>query len=207
MNIIQTIQLAIPDIKVIKFKRFTDNRGYFTETYRESDLRRIIPDFNIMQTNESCSTKNVIRGLHFQWNPYMGKLVRTLYGHMIDLVVDIRIDSPNFGKILGYDMPADKNRDYDEWIWVPVGFAHGNIYLDDSAIEYYVTGSYNPECEMGINPFCKEIDWSIFDTSLQKIFDKIKNSGTLSSDKDKKNISLSDWKNNPNNKYFKYSLT
>src|SRR5258706_12985222 len=103
MKVISVKPLLIPDIKVIKFKRFTDHRGYFTEHYRKSDFKDIL-DVNFVQYNESYSKSSTVRGLHFQWNPYMGKLVRTVYGRMLDTVLDIRKGSPTFGKAIIYDM-------------------------------------------------------------------------------------------------------
>ena len=90
MKIISIKSLNIPDVKVIKFARFADDRGYFTESFRKSDLLNhpgmdSMGSFDFMQSNESYSKKGVIRGLHLQWNPYMGKLVRILSGHMVDL--------------------------------------------------------------------------------------------------------------------------
>ena len=95
MKIIEVKCLAIPDVKVIRFGRFRDHRGYFTEPFRKSDFAHH-PEMGFMkgveffQANESFSNAGVIRGLHFQWNPYMGKLVRTIAGRMVDLVLDIR---------------------------------------------------------------------------------------------------------------------
>jgi dTDP-4-dehydrorhamnose 3,5-epimerase len=203
MKIIEIRSLIIPDIKVIRFQRFADDRGYFTETYRQTDFKKVLPDFEIKQINESSSTTNVIRGLHFQWDPYMGKLVRTLYGHMIDFALDIRPNSSTFGKIIGYDMPASNNRDYDEWIWIPKGFAHGNLYLENSAIEYLVDSEYNPDCEAGINPLSPDIDWSICDKKIVEIIHSINKNEIIQSEKDKKNYTLNEWKNNPNSKLFK----
>src|SRR3989338_6935458 len=106
MKILEVKNLAIPEVKAIKFARFTDERGYFTETYRESDFKPVIPSFKILQVNESHSQKGIIRGLHLQWNPYLGKLIRTIRGHMVDLVLDLRKNSPTYGKIIAYDMPS-----------------------------------------------------------------------------------------------------
>ena len=87
--------LAIPDVKVVRFKRFLDNRGYFTEQFRQSDLIDsdkvgFLKGESFVQANESFSHKGTFRGLHFQWNPYMGKLVRTVWGRMVDMALDIR---------------------------------------------------------------------------------------------------------------------
>ena len=111
MKILSIQSLAVPDVKVVRFARFRDDRGFFTETFRKSDWAasadlKKYENVNFVQANESNSKKNVCRGLHFQWNPFMGKLVRTIYGHMIDLVLDIRKGSATFGDIIAYDMPG-----------------------------------------------------------------------------------------------------
>ena len=124
MKILEVKMLAIPDLRVIRFGRFRDSRGYFTEPYRRGDLDKhpetaFFRGISIVQANESWSRAGTIRGLHFQWNPYMGKLVRTLSGRMVDLALDIRKGSPTCGKIIAYDMPAAPDREFDEWIWGP----------------------------------------------------------------------------------------
>jgi dTDP-4-dehydrorhamnose 3,5-epimerase len=138
MEILEVKALAIPDLRVIRFGRFRDSRGYFTEPYRRGDLDKhpqtaFFKGLSIVQANESWSRAGTIRGLHFQWNPYMGKLVRTLSGQMVDLALDIRKGSPTCGKIVAYDMPAAPDRKFDEWIWVPPGFAHGNYFPHQAA--------------------------------------------------------------------------
>ena len=203
MKIINVKELAIPGIKVFRFTRFKDNRGYFTEPYRMSDFaQESIPEFKIVQTNESYSKADVIRGLHFQWNPYMGKLVRTLKGRMVDMIIDIRKGSPTYGKIIAYDMPADSGLDYAEWIWVPPGFAHGNFFTEETLIEYYCSGEYSPGCEAGISPFSKDIDWSLCDQNLKKIFDDIVKNNPVISDKDKSGLTLEQWTQDPRSDNF-----
>ena len=208
MKILEIKNLAIPEIKIIKFARFCDHRGYFTEPFRKSDLFKMpnLPALNnaeFVQANQSFSKKNVIRGLHFQWNPFMGKLVRTLSGHMVDIVLDIRKGSPTFGMAIAYNMPADDNKDYDEWIWVPPGFAHGNFFNEDTTIEYFCTGEYSQGCEAGISPFAKDIDWSLCDKNLKDEFDKI-SSTDLITDKDKNGFSLENWKKDERSENFVY---
>src|SRR4030042_88296 len=177
MKIIEIKELAIPEIKLIRYKRFTDHRGYFTETYRKSDLldSAEIPFLireNFFQANESFSLKGAFRGLHFQWNPYMGKLVRPVTGHLIDFGLDIRKNSPTLGKIIGYDMPAAREDGFGEWIWIPPGFAHGILLLEDSLVEYFCTGEYSANCEAGISPFAVDFDWSLCDRDIKNRFDK-----------------------------------
>ena len=128
-------ELAIPEVKVIRFARFPDHRGYFSEQYRFSDfergeVRRSCAASAFLRPTRAISRAGTVRGLHFQWNPYMGKLVRTIRGHMIDVVLDIRKGSPTYGKIIAYDMPVRGDENYADWIWVPPGFAHGNTFPD-----------------------------------------------------------------------------
>jgi dTDP-4-dehydrorhamnose 3,5-epimerase len=208
MKILNVKSLAIPDIKVIRFGRFADHRGFFTEHFRKSDLANLdfIKDVTFLQCNESYSKPGTIRGLHFQWNPYMGKLVRTMSGYMTDLVLDIRKGASTFGKIIGYDMPADLTADFGEWIWIPPGFAHGNFYRQSSHIEYFCSGEYSPGCEAGISPLAADIDWSLFDPELKREFDAIIASGTLlMTDKDKNGHSLESWKRSPNFEQFVFA--
>lgn len=203
MKILEVKTLAIPDVKVVKMARFKDDRGYFTEPFRQSDLEKIIPGFKLFQINESYSKKNVIRGLHTQWNPYMGKFVRTIKGHMIDIVADIRLGSPTYGKALLYDMPTNQETDSFEAIWVPVGFIHGNIYLEETIIEYFCTGEYSPGNEASILPWSEDLDWSLADQNLVKIF-KDTLPQAIISEKDKAGIDFKDWQNDPRSKNFIY---
>lgn len=206
MNIINIRSLAFNEVKVIRFARFGDSRGYFSEIYRNSDFSNnpdmaFIKDAKFLQCNESFSKAGTVRGLHFQWNPKIGKLVRTLFGRMVDLVLDVRIGSPSFGKIIAHDMPA-KNAEYSEWIWVPPGFAHGNFYTQDSAIEYFCTGEYNPECEAGISPLSEDIEWPLCGLGLYQEFKNVINGNLLISKKDKDGFSIKSWKSDERSKNF-----
>lgn len=168
MKLLEISSLKIEDVKVIRFARFCDHRGYFTEHFRKSDFANhpemgFMKNVEFVQCNESYSQKGTVRGLHFQWNPYMGKLVRTLTGRMVDMVLDIRKGSQTFGRIVCYDMPADTKANYSEWIWVPPGFAHGNFFTEESMIEYFCSGEYSPGCEAGISPLASDIDWTLYD--------------------------------------------
>lgn len=204
MKILEVKSLAIPDVKVIRFQRFGDERGYFTETYRESDFTNVIPGFTIKQINESHSVGNVMRGLHLQWNPYMAKLVRTVSGHMVDIVMDVRKGSPTYGKIIGHDMPENAKEKMNEWIWVPVGFVHGNFYLEESSIEYLCTGEYGPQTEAGISPLSQDLDWSLCDPVIKQRFDDMVKNGVTVSEKDRKGLTLTQWGNDPRSGNFVY---
>jgi len=198
LKIIDIKSPGIPEVKIIRFSRFPDQRGYFTETYRRSDFAKhsampFMKDIEFSQCNESFSRPGTIRGLHFQWNPYMGKLIRTIAGHLIDLALDIRKNSPTFGKIIAYDMPANNQTDYSEWIWVPPGFAHGTFFTEDTWIEYFCSGEYSPGCEAGISPLAKDINWSLCDPELKKIFDRAAPTTNLITEKDKNGFTLAAW--------------
>ena len=198
MKVLSVRKLAIEAIHVIRFARFCDHRGYFTEQYRKSDFDEhpdlaCLHDTPFVQANESFSRAGTLRGLHFQWNPYMGKLVRTIQGRMIDLVLDIRKGSPTFGKIIGHDMPATAADDAAEWIWVPPGFAHGNFFTEDTTIEYFCSGQYSPGCEAGISPLAEDIDWSLCDPALRQLFQEFVAGDLKITDKDRDGFSLAAW--------------
>ncbi len=209
MKIVGVRQLAVPDIKVIRFARFCDHRGYFTEHFRKSDFANhpqtgFLRGVEWLQTNESFSRQGTVRGLHFQWNPYMGKLVRTVHGHMIDLVLDIRKGSPTFGKLIAHDMPATHGADWGEWIWVPPGFAHGNFFLEDSSIEYFCSGEYSQGCEAGISPLAADIDWSLCEPALREAFGRVVSGAPRITDKDRNGLSVSAWAADARAQHFLY---
>jgi dTDP-4-dehydrorhamnose 3,5-epimerase len=198
MKIEEIRSLAIDSVKVIKFKRFCDQRGFFTEHYRRSDFRNhpgmlFMKGVEFVQCNESFSRKGTVRGLHFQWNPYMGKLVRTVSGRMLDIVLDIRKGSPTLGKAILHEMPGDPAAEAQEWIWVPPGFAHGNVFPEDTTIEYLCSGEYSQSCEAGISPYASDIDWSLCHPVLKKTFDTIASNTALVTDKDRNGFTLKAW--------------
>jgi len=204
MKVLDVKSLVIPDIKVISYHHFADDRGFFTETFRESDLTKVIPNFQIKQINESFSKKGVLRGLHFQWNPYMAKLIRAISGKIIDFFLDIRLGSPTFGKISGYELSSQPTAGKNEWILIPVGFAHGILILEDSTIEYLCTSEYSPGCEAGISPLSQDIDWSIADKNVKKKLEELKKSQLIISEKDKEGLTLKQWQKDERSKNFQY---
>jgi dTDP-4-dehydrorhamnose 3,5-epimerase len=209
VDILEVRELAIPEIKVIRFARRADHRGYFSEQYRFSDFESG-PDTPFMrgvrfpQANESFSRAGTVRGLHFQWNPFMGKLVRTIRGHMIDVVLDIRKGSPTFGKIIAHDMPVQGDEEFAEWIWVPPGFAHGNTFSADTVIEYLCSGEYSPGNEAGVSPIADDLDWSLCEPALADQFQTIAGSTTLMTDKDRNSVSVAGWASDPRSENFLY---
>jgi dTDP-4-dehydrorhamnose 3,5-epimerase len=209
MKIIEIKSLKIPDVKVIRFARFGDHRGYFTEPYRKSDFfghadLACMKGIEFLQCNESYSKPGTVRGLHFQWNPFMGKLVRTINGRMVDIALDIRKGSPTFGKIVAYDMPSKPADTVSEWIWVPPGFAHGNFFTEETVIEYFCSGEYSPGCEAGISPLSDDIDWSMCDPGLRTLFKEIASTTTLMTDKDRNGFSVTGWMNDQRSDNFKH---
>jgi dTDP-4-dehydrorhamnose 3,5-epimerase len=209
MKIVQVSSLALPEIKVIEFARFPDHRGYFAESFRRSDLQNhpdtpFLRGWEFVQANESYSHPGTIRGLHFQWNPFLGKLVRTLSGQMVDLVLDIRKGSPRFGKIIAYDMPARTDQAFGRWIWVPPGFAHGNFFEEPTQIEYLCTGEYNPDCEVGISLLADDLDWSLCSPELKSRLDRLKANAFIISEKDRRGFTLTKWQNDPRSENFIY---
>lgn len=142
------ISLAIPDVKLIEPDVFGDNRGFFMETYRADLFKEAGIPTNFVQDNMSSSRKGVLRGLHFQKNPYsQGKLVRVVRGEVFDVAVDLRKGSPYFGKWVG-DLLSEENK---KSLYVPPGFAHGFCVVSDEAVFHYkCTEFYHPEAEGGL---------------------------------------------------------
>jgi len=210
VKIVDVRSLAIEDVKVVRFARFRDERGYFTEPYRRSDLELdpatgFLGGLDFPQANESYSRAGVVRGLHFQWNPFMGKLVRTVRGRMVDLAVDIRLGSPTFGGIVAYDLPSSPDGDWSEWIWVPPGFAHGNYFTEETIIEYFCTGEYSPGNEGAVSPLAEDLDWSLCPAELRDEFRALLDAGATLSAKDRDAGSLADWQAHPSSAVFLYS--
>jgi len=210
VKIVAVSSLAIPEVKIIRFGRFSDHRGYFTEHFRQADFQThpelaFLRDYQFVQCNESLSKAGTVRGLHFQWNPYVGKLVRVVAGRLVDLALDIRLGSPTLGQILAYDLPAAPERDFSDWIWIPPGFAHGILFPPGpaySVIEYFCTGVYNPACEASISPLAADIDWSRCDPELQKEFAAVVAAGPLIADKDRSGYSVAQWVADPRAQQF-----
>lgn len=210
MKILSVHSLVIPEVKVVRFGRFADHRGYFTEHFRHGDFQThpalsFLRDVQFVQCNESLSRPGTLRGLHFQWNPYVGKLVRAVAGRLVDLVLDIRLGSKTLGKILAYDLPAAPERDFADWIWVPPGFAHGTLFPhgpEVSVIEYFCTGQYNPACEASISPLAPDIDWSLCLPALQREFNAVVAAGPLITDKDRGGFTVAGWLADPRSREF-----
>lgn len=132
-------RLDIPDVLLIEPKVFGDERGFFFESFNQAQFEEATGrSVNFVQDNHSRSTKNVLRGLHYQSQQPQGKLVRVAAGEVFDVAVDIRRNSPTFGRWVGETLSAENKRQ----LWIPEGFAHGFLVLSESADFLYKTTDY-----------------------------------------------------------------
>lgn len=156
----EVVKTPIEGVLLIKPKVFGDNRGYFVETWQKKRYEEAGINFPFVQDNHSKSTKGILRGLHFQKNHPQGKLVMVSLGEVFDVAVDIRKDSPTFGRWFGAIL-SDKNQ---HQLWIPPGMAHGFVVLSDVAhFHYKCTDYYHPDDEGSIKWDDPEIgiDWPI----------------------------------------------
>lgn len=157
----QAIQTAIPEVLIIAPKVFGDSRGFFFESFNARSFRALTGlDVSFVQDNHSRSAKGVLRGLHYQIRQPQGKLVRVTRGSVFDVAVDLRRNSPNFGKWVGVELSEDNHRQ----LWVPPGFGHGFVVLSESAdFLYKTTDYYAPEHERCViwNDPTIGIDWPL----------------------------------------------
>lgn len=160
MKIIET---GFKGLFIIKPVVFPDSRGYFYETFNMRELQKAGITFNPVQDNESKSCRGVIRGLHYQLNPHaQAKLIRVADGKIFDVVLDIRKDSPTFGKWFGIELDSETK----DQLLIPEGFAHGFSVLSETAvIQYKCSNYYNPQYERGISLSDSGlgIDWKLGD--------------------------------------------
>ena len=158
----------IPDLILIKPDVYRDDRGYFFESFRHDLLEEELGyEVNFIQDNESKSTKGVLRGLHYQVSPFeQSKLVRVIEGNVLDVVVDIRKNSPTFAKHFSIELSGDNKYQ----LFIPKGFAHGFVVLSEVATFFYKVDNYfSPENERGIafDDNFLDIDWRL---PLRKIY-------------------------------------
>ena len=140
-------ETAIPDVWIIEPKKYGDERGYFSENYRESDFQAVGLNYRFVQDNQSRSKKGVLRGLHFQKTHPQAKLVRCIEGEVFDVCVDLRENSPTYGAWTGAVLSAEKGNQF----LIPRGFAHGFLVLSEYATFCYKCDEiYHPEDEGGI---------------------------------------------------------
>ena len=156
----RAIATAIPEVLIIEPRVFGDDRGFFFESYNHKTLAQLGLEVEFVQDNHSRSTKNVLRGLHYQLQHAQGKLVRVVAGTVFDVAVDLRRASPSFGRWVGVELYGDNKR----MLWIPPGFAHGFLTLSESADFLYKTTDYwYPEHERCLlwNDASIGIDWQI----------------------------------------------
>ena len=147
-------------VVVLTQERFEDERGFFMETFRADEFRKFGLPTEFAQDNLSRSSKHVLRGLHFQWDRPMGKLMRVAQGRAFLVAVDIRKDSPTLGQSLGIEVAAEDRKQ----VWAPAGFARGFLALSDGVeIQYKCTATWNRNAESGIrwNDPALAIDWPV----------------------------------------------
>ncbi len=155
------IETGFSGLLVIQPQVFEDERGYFYESYNRETYRKLGVDVDFVQDNQSLSNRGVLRGLHFQNPPYeQGKLVRVIKGAVLDVTLDIRKDSPTYGKHFAIEL-TEKNKSV---LYVPPGFAHGFVTLEDQTLFFYkCTNYYNKAAEGAVlwNDPGLGIDWKI----------------------------------------------
>lgn len=185
MSKFKRIETGIKDLIVIEPTVFGDNRGFFMESYSKKDFSEIGMDIEFVQDNHSKSKKGVLRGLHFQTKHVQGKLVRVTAGAVLDVAVDLRKDSPTFGKHYLVKLTAENKKMF----YIPPGFAHGFLTLEDNTeFQYKCTDYYAPEFDSGVlwNDSEIGIDWNFEKYGLSA-------EAILLSDKDKKQQTLQEF--------------
>lgn len=185
MSKFKRVETGIKDLIVIEPTVFGDNRGFFMESYSKKDFAEIGMDVEFVQDNHSKSKKGVLRGLHFQTQHVQGKLVRVTAGAVLDVAVDLRKDSSTFGKHYLVELTADNKKMF----YIPPGFAHGFLTLEDNTeFQYKCTDYYAPEFDSGVlwNDSDIAIDWNFEKYGLSA--DEI-----LLSDKDRQQQTLQEF--------------
>ena len=151
----------IPGVLVVRTAVFRDDRGFFTETYSQPKWHEAGYKEEFVQDNLSLSSRGTLRGMHYQIEPHaMGKLIRTIRGAVYDVAVDLRKNSPTFSKWVGYTLSAENGLA----LWIPPGFAHGFLALEDNTTVYYkCTNVYTPQAERALayNDPTVGIEWPI----------------------------------------------
>ncbi|CAL80613.1 dTDP-4,deoxyrhamnose 3,5 epimerase [Bradyrhizobium sp. ORS 278] len=162
MNVIKT---DLPEVIILEPKLFGDHRGFFLETFQAARYRELGINGPFVQDNMSRSSYGVLRGLHLQNPNTQGKLVSAMRGRVLDVAVDVRVGSPNFGKHVAVELSEENRRQ----LWVPRGFAHGFVVLSESADFFYKCDDYySPKDEMSVrwNDPAIGIDWGVPEPKL-----------------------------------------
>jgi dTDP-4-dehydrorhamnose 3,5-epimerase len=158
---IKVTPTAIPDVLIIEPQVFSDDRGWFFESFNEDDFSKVVDKkISFVQDNHSLSKKGVLRGLHYQTQQTQGKLVRVVSGAVFDVAVDLRQSSATFGEWVGIELSAENKKQ----LWIPEGFAHGFLVISDEAEFLYKTTDYwHPDSEQCIiwNDPSLNIRWPI----------------------------------------------
>jgi dTDP-4-dehydrorhamnose 3,5-epimerase len=160
MDAMKKIQTSLPDVLVLEPRVFGDQRGFFLESYSEKVLAELGIKDRFVQDNHSFSTRNVLRGLHYQIQNTQGKLVRVADGEILDVAVDLRRSSPTFGQSEAVRLSGENKR----MMWIPAGFAHGFRVISETAhVLYKATDYYAPEFERTVawNDPTLNIDWAL----------------------------------------------
>jgi len=165
---IEIEETEICGVLIIKTGVFRDERGFFSESYSRTVWEKAGFHESFVQDNLSLSAKGTLRGMHYQLEPHgMGKLIRVITGAVFDVAVDLRRGSPTFGKWIGRELSAENALAF----WVPVGFAHGFVALEDQTHVYYkCSGVHAPEAERSLSYKCPEvgIEWPVEPTIVSK---------------------------------------
>ncbi|MFY9950146.1 MAG: dTDP-4-dehydrorhamnose 3,5-epimerase [Candidatus Sulfotelmatobacter sp.] len=157
---ITKIPTSLPGVFILEPRVFRDERGFFLESYNQRIMAEAGIVDNFVQDNHSCSSRNVLRGLHYQVKHPQGKLVRVVEGEILDVAVDLRRSSPTFGHYEGVRLSGENKR----MLWIPIGFAHGFLVLSEKAhVLYKATNFYAPEYERTLawNDPQVNIEWPI----------------------------------------------
>jgi dTDP-4-dehydrorhamnose 3,5-epimerase len=179
----------LDDVAVVASEVFEDERGFFMEVFRADQYKALGLPTEFVQDNHSRSKQGVVRGLHFQWDPPMGKLMRVTYGSAFLVAVDIRKGSPTLGQWFGVQVSAKDKKQ----VWAPAGFARGFCAVSDFAeVQYKCTGIYNPKGESGIrwNDPKIGIHWPVKEPEL--------------SGKDRQAQTLDEWLASPASNHFQF---
>ncbi|WP_311946265.1 dTDP-4-dehydrorhamnose 3,5-epimerase [Halomonas piscis] len=164
-------KLAIPDVVLLTPRVFGDERGFFMETFRQSEFAEHCGDYTFVQDNHSMSAHGILRGLHYQLEKPQGKLVRVTRGEVFDVAVDLRQSSPTFGQWVGATLSAENK----QLLWVPPGFAHAfYVTSDEAEFQYKCTDYYNPGDEYCIrwDDPTLAIDWPLVDGKPPRVSEK-----------------------------------
>ena len=144
----QILDTSLRDVKLLLPKRFGDDRGWFAEVFNAPKFAEAGLPANFIQDNQSVSARGVLRGLHYQLGKPQGKLVRVLTGHIWDVAVDLRRESPDFGRFAGFHLKPRNEAGELEMLWIPQGFAHGFLAMSETAeVLYKATDVYHPAGE------------------------------------------------------------